>query len=76
MDSMNLRAFFLPPYARRRWALFFIIAGVTTLILSTASPTNYRGDWLDPRWWARVLGGLLVIGGIASVVLPARSQDP
>ena len=72
---MNLRTFFLPPYTRRRMGTFFILGAIAALILSTASPTNYRGDWLDPRWWVRGSAVLLIICGTVMVALPFRGED-
>jgi protein-S-isoprenylcysteine O-methyltransferase Ste14 len=69
---MNLRSFFLPPYTPRRMGTFFVLGAIAALIVSTASPTNFRDDWLDPRWWARGFAVLLLLGGIVMILRPAR----
>ena len=72
LDPMNLRVLFLPPYTSRRMGTFFILGAIAAVIISTASPTNFRGDWLDPRWWARGFAVLLLICGTVMVVRPSR----
>ena len=72
---MNVRTFFLPPYTRRRMGTFFILGAIAAVILSTASPTNYRGDWSDPRWLVRACAVLLIICGTVMVALPFRGRD-
>ena len=65
---MNLRSFFLPPYGPRRTGIVFIVAAIAVILISTASPTNFRSDWLDPRWWVRGFAVLVFIGGAVMVV--------
>jgi uncharacterized membrane protein HdeD (DUF308 family) len=50
----------------------FAFVGLGALALSTASPTNYRDDLLDPRFWVRVLGVIVMVAGVLMVVLPFR----
>ena len=54
--------------------LYFVLVGIAGLVVSTASPTNYRGDWLDPRWWARALAVFLIVGGIVFIITPGRGR--
>jgi hypothetical protein len=62
-----------PIITRRRMGVFVALVGLGALALSTASPTNYRDDLLDPRFWARVLGAFLVVAGVLRAVLSSRS---
>ena len=61
-----------PIVTRRRMGVAFALVGLGALALSTASPTNYRDDFLDPRLWVRVLGVILMVAGILMVVFPFR----
>jgi len=73
---MTIRFFFLPPGGKRRMGIVFVLTAVAFLVLSTASATNYRADWLDPRWWVRGSALLLLIAGVVMVVRSTRARKP
>lgn len=71
---MSLQSRFLLLPTRRRMGLYFAACGIVFLIASTASPTNYRNDWLDPRWWASLGGWVLLVGGVVAALWPVRGR--